>query len=196
MNFALNPCLFDDRCNMCLCEGLRAELKTSQTVAAELRCRVTDVKRKLLEEKNVGALLEQRERAWKWGQMAWAEEKEELVAELKHQKELYSVSGADLVTMYIDLERIYRAYRDVGYKAGLKDRYTHSSQGLKRKETPLYNSKAKKQLYKLDKEFGEKTHALLEKILERPLMALVELKALLIPAGPFSPKPLSGDASP
>ncbi|MFS7948180.1 hypothetical protein Hanom_Chr06g00556961 [Helianthus anomalus] len=226
MNFALNPCLFDDRCNMCLCEGfflggwhvvagkraegdkrrLRAELKTSQTVAAELRCRVTDVKRKLLEEKNVGALLEQRERAWKWGQMAWAEEKEELVAELKHQKELYSVSGADLVTMYIEwgmatnnnqsLERIYRAYRDVGYKAGLKDRYTHSSQGLKRKETPLYNSKAKKQLYKLDKEFGEKTHALLEKILERPLMALVELKALLIPAGPFSPKPLSGDASP
>ncbi|MFS7943726.1 hypothetical protein Hanom_Chr06g00503621 [Helianthus anomalus] len=52
-------------------EQLRAELKTSQTIAAELRCRVTDVERKLLEEKE---------------QMAWAEEKEELVAELKHQK--------------------------------------------------------------------------------------------------------------
>ncbi|KAM0057700.1 hypothetical protein Hdeb2414_s0005g00161421 [Helianthus debilis subsp. tardiflorus] len=91
------------------------------------------------------------------------------------------------------LERIYRAYRDVGYQAGLKDRCSYSSQGLKRKETPLYNSKAKKQLSKLDKEFGEKTPALLAKILETPLMSLDELKALLTPLGPSSPKSLSGE---
>ncbi|KAJ0450637.1 hypothetical protein HanRHA438_Chr15g0697481 [Helianthus annuus] len=93
-------------------------------------------------------------------------------------------------------ERIYRAYRDVGYQAGLKDGYAYSAQGLGRKETPLYNSKAKKQLFKLDKEFDEKTPALLEKILERPLMSIDELKALLAPVGPSSPKSLSGDASP
>ncbi|KAJ0484628.1 hypothetical protein HanRHA438_Chr14g0639831 [Helianthus annuus] len=101
MNFALNTDLFDDRYSMSLYEeffrgagmlqrvnklrgineGLKAELKTSQTVAAELQCRVTDVERKLLEEKNAGALLEQRERAWERERMAWAEEKEELVAE-------------------------------------------------------------------------------------------------------------------
>ncbi|KAM0060467.1 hypothetical protein Hdeb2414_s0004g00124421 [Helianthus debilis subsp. tardiflorus] len=66
------------------------------------------------------------------------------------------------------LEQIYRAYRDVGYQSGLKDGYAYSAQGLSRKETPLYNSKAKKRLFKLDKEFGGKTPALLGKILERP----------------------------
>ncbi|MFS7978937.1 hypothetical protein Hanom_Chr10g00921361 [Helianthus anomalus] len=90
---------------------------------------------------------------------------------------------------------IYRAYRDEGCQAGLKDGYAHSSQGLKREETPLYNSKDKKQLSKLDKEFGEKTPALLKKILERPLMSIEELKALLAPAGPSSPKSLSRDVS-
>ncbi|KAM0028699.1 hypothetical protein Hdeb2414_s0018g00517131 [Helianthus debilis subsp. tardiflorus] len=45
-------------------EELRTELRTSQTVAAELWCRLTDVERKLLEEKSAGAMLEQKERAW------------------------------------------------------------------------------------------------------------------------------------
>ncbi|KAM0007331.1 hypothetical protein Hdeb2414_s0144g00812691 [Helianthus debilis subsp. tardiflorus] len=66
---------------------------------------------------------------------------------------------------------------------------------LGRKETPLYNSKAKKRLSKLDKEFGGKDPALLEKILERPMMSIDELKALLTPSGPSSPKSLSGDDS-
>ncbi|MFS7905728.1 hypothetical protein Hanom_Chr01g00051121 [Helianthus anomalus] len=93
MNFALTPDLFDDQYSMSLCEGffrgagmlqwvdelrktnkeLRAEQRNSQTIAAELRCRVTDVERKLLEEKNAGALLEQRERAWERERTAWAE---------------------------------------------------------------------------------------------------------------------------
>ncbi|KAF5804667.1 hypothetical protein HanRHA438_Chr05g0209441 [Helianthus annuus] len=64
-----------------------------------------------------------------------------------------------------------------------------------RKETPLYNSKAKKRLSKLDKEFGSKTPALVERILEHPMISIDELKALLTPAGPSSPKPLSGDES-
>ncbi|KAJ0493517.1 hypothetical protein HanIR_Chr12g0587061 [Helianthus annuus] len=93
------------------------------------------------------------------------------------------------------LERIYRVYRDVGYESGLKDGYAYSAQGLGRKETPFYNSKATKQLSKLDKEFGGKTPALLERILERPLISIDELKALLTLAGPSSPKSLSRDAS-
>ncbi|MFS7938268.1 hypothetical protein Hanom_Chr05g00437411 [Helianthus anomalus] len=44
-----------------------------------------------------------------------------------------------------------RAYREVGYQSGLKDGYAYSAQGMGRKETPLYNSNAKKQLSKLDK---------------------------------------------
>ncbi|MFS8000859.1 hypothetical protein Hanom_Chr13g01183511 [Helianthus anomalus] len=93
------------------------------------------------------------------------------------------------------LEQVYRAYRDVGYQLGLKDGYIYSAQGLGRKETPLYNSKAKKRLSKLDKEFGGKTPALLEKILEHPMISIDELKSLLTPAGPSSPKSLSGGDS-
>ncbi|KAM0061195.1 hypothetical protein Hdeb2414_s0004g00133151 [Helianthus debilis subsp. tardiflorus] len=122
MNFALNLDLFDDQYSMSLCEGffkgagmlqrvdelrkaneeLRTELRTSQTVAAELRCQLIDVEKKLLEEKNVGAVLEQRERAWERERSTWAKEKEELVADLKHQKELDSVSHGDLDTMYAE----------------------------------------------------------------------------------------------
>ncbi|KAJ0518465.1 hypothetical protein HanOQP8_Chr11g0416501 [Helianthus annuus] len=246
INSALRPDLFDDQYSMSLCEGffrgvgmlqrmvdlrrenegLRGDLKTSQTVAAELRCRVTDAEHRLQEEK--------RERAWARERAALVEEKKDLAVELKRQKELDSVSQKDLDAMYAEwgmasddnqklakesywlitegfgsfltavaqseefkgsLEKIYRAYRDVGYQSGLKDGYAYSAQGLGRKETPLYNSKAKKQLSKLDKEFGEKTHALLEKILERPLMSIEELKVLLTPVGPSSPKSVSGDAS-
>ncbi|KAM0021270.1 hypothetical protein Hdeb2414_s0024g00649041 [Helianthus debilis subsp. tardiflorus] len=162
-------------------EGLRGDLQTSQTVVAELQCRVVDAEHKLQEEKGVGAMLEQKERAWA----------REMVAstELKRQKELDSVSQEQLYTMYAE------AYRDVGYLAGLKDGYAYSAQGLGRKETPLYNAKAKKRLSKLGKEFEGKTLALLEKILERPLMSIDDLKALVTPAGPSSPKSLSGDDS-
>ncbi|KAJ0456413.1 hypothetical protein HanIR_Chr15g0762211 [Helianthus annuus] len=189
----------------------------------------------LLEEKNVEALLEQREKAWERERRAWMEEKEDLVIKLKHHKEVASISGADVDILYTEwgiamednqklarechwliskgfrlflsafskseefkgsLERIYKAYKDVGYQAGLKNGYSYSSQGLKRKETPLYNSKAKKQLSKLDNKFGERSPALLAKILENPLMSLDELKALLTPAGPSSPKSLSREGSP
>ncbi|KAM0056130.1 hypothetical protein Hdeb2414_s0006g00214491 [Helianthus debilis subsp. tardiflorus] len=254
MNSALRADLFDDQYSMSLCEGffrgvgmlqrvdelrkenegLMGDLQTSQTVAAELRCRVVDAERKLQEEKGAGAMLKQKERAWAREMAVLVEEKEELSAELKHQKELDPMSQEQLDTMYAEwgitsddnqklakkkywlitegfgsfliavsqseefkssFEQIYRAYRDVGYQAGLKDGYSYSAQGLGRKETPLYNSKAKKRLSKLDKEFGGKTPALLEKILEHPLMSIDELKALLTPAGPSSPKSLSGDYS-
>ncbi|KAJ0744797.1 hypothetical protein HanPI659440_Chr10g0391731 [Helianthus annuus] len=165
---------------------------------------------------------------------ALVEEKEELAAEPKHQKEVGSVSQEQLNTMYADygitsndnqrlakekhwlitegfvafltvvsqseefksgLEEVYRAYRDVGYQAGLKDGYAYSAQGLDRKGTPLYNSKAKNRLSKLDKEFVGKTPALLEKILEHPMISIDELKALFSYAGPSSPKSLSGGGS-
>ncbi|XP_021969969.1 uncharacterized protein LOC110865073 isoform X1 [Helianthus annuus] len=88
------------------------------------------------------------------------------------------------------LEEIYRAYRDVGYQAGLKDGYAYSAQGLGRKETPLYNSKAKRKLSKLDEEFGSKTPNILKKILEHPLISIDELKAQFSSAGPSSPPSL------
>ncbi|KAM0051679.1 hypothetical protein Hdeb2414_s0007g00239351 [Helianthus debilis subsp. tardiflorus] len=119
MNFALRSDLFDDQYSMSLCEGffrrasmlqrvnelkktneeLRAELRASQTVAAEFRCRVVDVERKLLEEK---VMREQKERSRERERTAWDEEREELAAKLKHQKELDFVSRRDLHTMYAD----------------------------------------------------------------------------------------------
>ncbi|MFS8034797.1 hypothetical protein Hanom_Chr17g01585441 [Helianthus anomalus] len=71
MHFSLDPDIFDDQYSMSICEGffrgagmlqrinelrsinegLLSELKTSQTVAAELRCWVVDVERKQLDEK-------------------------------------------------------------------------------------------------------------------------------------------------
>ncbi|MFS7969137.1 hypothetical protein Hanom_Chr09g00805651 [Helianthus anomalus] len=225
MNSALRDDLFDDQYSMSSelmiervddlrreNEGLKNDLKTSQAVAAELPCQVVDAERKFV-------MLEQKERAWAREMAALVEEKEELAAELKHQKELDSVSQEKLDTMYTEWgmtsdnsqklakekywlitegfrsflaavsqyeefksshEQIYRVYRDVGYQAGLK-------MGML---TPL-----KKWLSKLDKEFRGKTLALLEKILERPLMSIDELKALLTPAGPSSLKSLSGDDS-
>ncbi|KAF5807227.1 hypothetical protein HanRHA438_Chr05g0240531 [Helianthus annuus] len=161
---------------------------------------------------------------------ALVEEKKELVTELKHLKEVGSVSQEQLNTMYANygitsddnqqlakekhwlitegfgafliavsqseefksgLEEVYRAYRDVGYQAGLKDGYIYSAQGLGRKETPLYNSKAKKRLSKLDKEFGSETPAILKKILEHPMISINELKALFSSAGPSCPPSLS-----
>ncbi|KAM0047080.1 hypothetical protein Hdeb2414_s0009g00324281 [Helianthus debilis subsp. tardiflorus] len=189
MNSALRDDLFDDQYSMSLCEGffrgvgmlqrvddlrrenegLKSDLKTSQTVAAELRCQVVKAERKLQEEKRQGS--------WEREMAALVEEKEELAAELKHLKEADSFSQEQLNTM---------AYRDVGYQSGLKDGYLYSAQGLDRKETPLYNSRAKKRLSKLDKEFGGKTPTLLEKILKHPMISIDELKALLTPAGPSS----------
>uniref|UniRef100_A0A251S152 Transposase (putative) gypsy type domain-containing protein n=1 Tax=Helianthus annuus TaxID=4232 RepID=A0A251S152_HELAN len=122
MNSALRSDLFDDQYIMSLCEGffrgagmlqrmdelrrecedLGADLKTSQTIAAELQCWVTDAERKLQEEMGAGAMLEQREGAWARERMALVEEKEELAAELKHQNELDSVSQKDLDAMYAE----------------------------------------------------------------------------------------------
>ncbi|MFS7983832.1 hypothetical protein Hanom_Chr11g00979261 [Helianthus anomalus] len=90
------------------------------------------------------------------------------------------------------LEEVYRAYRDAGYQTGLKDGYIYSAQGLGRKETPLYDSKSKKRLSKLDKELGSKTPVILKKILEHPMISIDELKAMFSSAGPSSPKSLSG----
>ncbi|KAM0065354.1 hypothetical protein Hdeb2414_s0003g00113831 [Helianthus debilis subsp. tardiflorus] len=192
------------------------------------RCKVVDAEKKLLERENVGARLEQRERAWEQERGAWLAEKELLLADVKHYKEVASVSATDVEILYADLgiaqddskklaaerhcllsqgfglflsafsqseefkgslERINRAYRDVGSQAGLKDGYSYSSQGLKRKETPHYNSRAKTHLAKLDEEFGGKTPALIAKITDNPLMSLDELKSLLESAGPSSLKP-------
>ncbi|MFS7939825.1 hypothetical protein Hanom_Chr05g00456531 [Helianthus anomalus] len=221
VNSALRDDLFEDQYSMSLCEsffrgasmlqriddprrvneGLKAELKASQSVAAGLRFQVVEAERKLQKEKGARAILEKNE---------------ELAAELKYLKEVGSVSQEQLNTMYTDygvtsddnqrlakekhwlitegfgaflaavaqsedfksgLEEIYRAYRDVGYQAGLKDSYAYSAQGLGRKETPLYNSKAKKRLSKLDEEFGSMTPVIPKKILEHPLISIDELKA-------------------
>ncbi|KAM0037061.1 hypothetical protein Hdeb2414_s0014g00433771 [Helianthus debilis subsp. tardiflorus] len=251
VNSALRDDLFEDQYSMSLCEsffrgvgmlqriddlrraneGLKAELKASQSVAARLRCQVVDAERRLQEEKGAGAMLDRNERAWEREMAALVEEKEELVAELMHLKEVGSVSQEQLNTMYADygvtsddnqrlagekhwlitkgfgaflavaqskdfksgLEEVYRAYRDVGYQSGLKDGYAYSAQGLGRKETPLYNSKAKERLSKLNEEFGRKTPAILGKILEHPLISIDELKAMFSSAGPSSPPSLSGD---
>ncbi|KAJ0779471.1 hypothetical protein HanPI659440_Chr06g0226881 [Helianthus annuus] len=169
-------------------EGLLSELKTSQTVAAELRCRVVDAERKLLEKETLYA---------DWG--ISMDDNQKLAREchwiLPQGFGLFLSAFSQSEEFKGSLERVYRAYRDVGYQSGLKDGYSYSSQGMKRKETPLYNSKAKKQLAKLDKEFGEKTPALLAKITDNPLMSLDELKSLLIPAGPSSPKSLTREDS-
>ncbi|MFS7973001.1 hypothetical protein Hanom_Chr09g00851431 [Helianthus anomalus] len=172
-----------------------------------------------------------KERAWEQEITSLIAEKEELIAELKHVKEVGSVSQEQLNTMYADygitsddnqrlarekhwlitegfgaflavvaqsedfksgLEEVYRAYRDVGYQAGLKDGYAYSAQGLGRKETSLYNSKAKKRLSKLNEEFGRKTPAILAKILEHPLISVDELKTMFSSAGPSFPPSLSG----
>ncbi|KAJ0878701.1 hypothetical protein HanRHA438_Chr10g0442771 [Helianthus annuus] len=253
VNSALRDDLFEDQYSMSLCEsffrgagmlqriddlrraneGLKAELKASQSVAAGLRCQVVEAERKLQEEKGAGAMLEKKERAWEQEMAVLVGEKKELAAELKYFKEVGSVSQEQLNTMYADygvtsddnqrlakekhwlitegfgaflaavaqsedfksgLEEIYRAYRDVDYQAGLKDGYVYSAQGLGRKETPLYNSKAKKKLSKLDEEFGSKTPVILRKILEHPLISIDELKALFSSAGPSSPPSLSGGA--
>ncbi|KAM0016609.1 hypothetical protein Hdeb2414_s0028g00698611 [Helianthus debilis subsp. tardiflorus] len=177
-------------------------------LAHVLWCRVTNAEWGLLEEKGVGVMLEQRERAWtmerslipcpkgildtmyaEWGMVV--DDNQKLA---KESYWLITEGFGSFLTVVSQseefkgsLERIYRAYRDVRYQSGLKDGYAYSAQGLGRKETPIYNSKAKKQLSKLDKEFGEKTPALLEKILERPLMSIDELKSLLTPVGPSSP---------
>ncbi|KAF5808747.1 hypothetical protein HanXRQr2_Chr04g0149081 [Helianthus annuus] len=122
VNSALRDDLFEDQYSMSLCEsffrgagmlqriddlrkaneGLKAELKASQSVVAGLRGQVVDAERRLQEEKGAGAMLERKERAWEREMASLVEEKEELVAELKHLKEVGSVSQEQLNTMYAD----------------------------------------------------------------------------------------------
>ncbi|KAJ0438487.1 hypothetical protein HanHA300_Chr16g0614591 [Helianthus annuus] len=160
-----------------------SELKTSQTIVAELRCRVVSAERELLERENAGVLLEQREKAWEKERAGWITKREQLFGDVKHYKDATSVSASDVDILYADLgitqedsqklaserhwilsegfgrflsayaqsegfkgslERVYRAYRDVDYQVRLNDGYSFSSHGMKRKENPHYNSKAKK----------------------------------------------------
>ncbi|MFS7937977.1 hypothetical protein Hanom_Chr05g00434161 [Helianthus anomalus] len=122
MNSTQRADLFDDQYSMSLCEGffwgvgmlqrvdelrrenegLKSDLQTSQTVVAEHRCRVVDVERKLQEEKGDSAMLEQKECTWARKMAALVEEKKELAVELKHQKELDSVSQEQLDSMYAE----------------------------------------------------------------------------------------------
>ncbi|KAM0051576.1 hypothetical protein Hdeb2414_s0007g00238151 [Helianthus debilis subsp. tardiflorus] len=83
-------------------EGLKSDLKTSQIVTAELWCHMVEAKRKLQEEKGAGVMLEQKQRSWEKEMAALVEEKEELAAELKHQREVDSVSQKDLDMMYAE----------------------------------------------------------------------------------------------
>ncbi|KAF5814312.1 hypothetical protein HanRHA438_Chr03g0120391 [Helianthus annuus] len=165
-------------------EWLVSELKTSQTVAAELRCWVVSAEWELLER-------EGKERAWEKERAEWMAEWERLLEDVKHFKE-----AASSLEFKGSLERVYKAYRDVGYQVGLKDGYSFSSQGMKRKDTPHYNSKAKKQLAKLDEEISGQTPALLVKIDDNPLLSLDELKSLFDSTDPVSDDSPSGDGYP
>ncbi|MFS7932122.1 hypothetical protein Hanom_Chr04g00364141 [Helianthus anomalus] len=127
-------------------------------------------------------MLERKDRAWEREMAVLVAEKEELAVELKHQKEVDSVSQEQLDTMYAE----WGITSDDNQKLA-KEKYWLITEGLGAFLTA--------RLSKLDKEFGRKTPALLEKILELPLMSIDELKALLTPAGPSSLKSLSGDDS-
>ncbi|KAF5801383.1 hypothetical protein HanXRQr2_Chr06g0247501 [Helianthus annuus] len=184
-------------------EGLLSELKTYQTVAAELRCRVVDAERKLLEKEHYKEVASVSAADVETLYADWGismDENQKLAREcywlLPQGFGLFLSAFSQSEEFKGSLERVYRAYRDVGYQSSLKDGYSYSSQGMKRKETPLYNSKAKKQLAKLDKEFSENTPALLSKITDNLLMSLDELKSLLTPDGPSSPKSLTREDSP
>ncbi|KAJ0854259.1 hypothetical protein HanRHA438_Chr14g0660661 [Helianthus annuus] len=83
-------------------EGLKGELKTSQSVAVELRCQVVEAERRLQEERGMGIMLEQRKQAWEREMTVLVEEKEELAAELKHLRDVGSVFQEQLNTMYAD----------------------------------------------------------------------------------------------
>ncbi|MFS7908130.1 hypothetical protein Hanom_Chr01g00079581 [Helianthus anomalus] len=154
-------------------EGLNNDLKTSQTVSAELRCQWLRLSVNCRRRRcGAAVMLERKERAWEKEMAALVEEKEELAGELKHQRELDSVSQKHLDMMYAEYgmasDDNHRAYRDVAYQAGLKDGYAYSAQGLGKKETPPYISKAKKRLSKLDKEFGVRPLPFLKRSLSTP----------------------------
>ncbi|KAJ0957396.1 hypothetical protein HanPSC8_Chr01g0026851 [Helianthus annuus] len=144
-------------------------------------------------------MMKDKEKAWKEERARLLQEQGRLNRDVKHYQTAASVASQDVETLYAELgivqdtnqklaserslERAYQAYRDVGYQAGLKDGYAFSYQGLERKKTSHYNSKAKKQLTKLLKEFDGKTTALLEKLSAIPLMSLQELKSLFATIG-------------
>ncbi|MFS7931091.1 hypothetical protein Hanom_Chr04g00352001 [Helianthus anomalus] len=174
MNSSLGDDLFDDQYSMSLYEGffrgvgmlqrvddlrkenegLKSDLKTSQSVDAELRCQVVQAER-ILQEEKVG-----------WG-YAGAER-----ASLGEGDT--GVGGGEI------------GVRGVETSEGSRFRFSGAAEHYHWLITGLS---------KLDKEFGGKTPALLEKILEHLMISIDELKVLLTPAGPSSPKSLSGGDS-
>ncbi|KAJ0514626.1 hypothetical protein HanRHA438_Chr10g0464761 [Helianthus annuus] len=107
MNVALDPEIFEDQhCMATLKEDnkdLEDRLKTSQTTAIELQCRVVSVERDLLEKEHARALLKERERAWNEERAKLMREMEQLVEYVNHYKVVTSVSGSDVETLYTKL---------------------------------------------------------------------------------------------
>ncbi|KAJ0733948.1 hypothetical protein HanPI659440_Chr11g0414201 [Helianthus annuus] len=142
-------------------KDLEDRLKTSQTIAAKLQCRVVSAERGLLDK-----------------EAKLMREREQLVEDVNHYKAAASVCGSDVETLYAELgivqddnqklaaehhwllskgfgcflaaftqsldftgslERTYQVYQNVGYQAWLKDGYAFSSHGMRRKETPTTN---------------------------------------------------------
>ncbi|KAF5781277.1 hypothetical protein HanRHA438_Chr11g0494601 [Helianthus annuus] len=82
---------------------LEDRLKTSQTIAAKLQCRVVSAERGLLDKEHAGDLLKENERAWNEEQTKLMREREQLVEDVNHYKAAASVCGSDVETLYVEL---------------------------------------------------------------------------------------------
>ncbi|KAJ0514851.1 hypothetical protein HanHA300_Chr10g0374191 [Helianthus annuus] len=137
--------------------------------------------------------MKEKERIWDKERAKLMQEREQLVAE---GFRCFLTTVTHSPDFKGSLERTYQAYRNMGYQAGLKDGYSFSSQGMRRKETPHYNAKAKKQLSKLQEEFSGQTPVLIVQLSDNPLMSLQELKSLFGSADSPSGDSPSGCSSP
>ncbi|KAJ0914457.1 hypothetical protein HanPSC8_Chr06g0238771 [Helianthus annuus] len=154
MNFALDPELFDDQYCLSICEGffrggdmlqrvnelrginegLLSELKTSQTIAAELRCRVVDAERKLLEKEHYKEAASVSTADVETLYVDWGismDDNQKLAGErhwlLPQEFGLFLSAFSQSEEFKGSLKRVYRAYRDVGDQSRLKDGYSYSS---------------------------------------------------------------------
>ncbi|KAF5798393.1 hypothetical protein HanRHA438_Chr07g0302881 [Helianthus annuus] len=123
MKIALDPKNFKDQYCMAICESfsrgagmlrrvptlkednkdLEDRLKTSQTIAAELQCRVVNAERGLLEKGICSPFTLFLLLAWIEERAKLMREREQLVEDVNHYKAAASVSSSDVETLYAEL---------------------------------------------------------------------------------------------
>ncbi|KAJ0810143.1 hypothetical protein HanPI659440_Chr01g0023371 [Helianthus annuus] len=84
-------------------KDLEDRLKSSQSIVAQLQCRVINAERLLLEKGHMEMVMKDKEKAWKEERARLLQEQRRLNRDVKHYQTAASVASQDVETLYAEL---------------------------------------------------------------------------------------------